>query len=449
MALSGIEIFKMLPKTNCQECGVPTCMAFAMKLAAGQMELAACPYISAEVRAKLEDAAAPPIRPVTIGVGEGSLKIGGETVMFRHEKTFVNKPGIGVLISDVMDDAAVDIKLKKVKELCYERVGQTLKADIVAIRAVGRDTGRFLSLIAKAQALQLTNLVLMSDWPEALAAGVAAAAGLRPLIYAATRENAEQLGRLALENNCPLAVRGSGLDEVAELTARLIAMNVKDLVIDSGARTLRQAFEDHVGMRRAALLGKVRPLGFPSIVFPCEMTGDPLQEAVFASTFIPKYGGILILSEVQGHSLFPLAVQRMNIYTDPQRPMATSEGIYEINSPTENSPVLITSNFSLTYFVVSGEIESSRVPSWLLVKDTEGLSVMTAWAAGKFVADTIAPFVKKCGIENKIKHRTLVIPGVAATISGELDEELPGWQIKIGPREAVHLPPFLKSWKAA
>jgi len=449
MALSGIEIFKMLPKTNCQECGVPTCMAFAMKLAAGQLELAACPHISAEVRARLEDAAAPPIRPVTIGSGDGSLKIGGETVRFRHEKTFVNKPGIGVLISDAMDEAAVDERLRHTQELRYERVGLTLRADIVAIRAVGADSDRFFSLIAKARSRQLTSLVLMSPRPEVLAAAAAAAVDLRPLLYAATRENCEQLGRLALEHGCPLAVRGSGLEDVAELTTRLAAMGVKDLVIDSGARTLRQAFEDSVAMRRAALLGKVRSLGFPSIVFPCEMTSDARQEAVFASTFIPKYGGILILSTIEGHSLFPLTLQRMNIYTDPQRPMATSEGIYEINSPTEDSPVLITSNFSLTYFVVAGEIETSRVPSWLLIKDTEGLSVLTAWAAGKFVADTIAPFVKKCGIEAKVRHRTLIIPGMAATISGELDEELPGWQIQIGPREAVHLPPFLKRWKAA
>jgi acetyl-CoA decarbonylase/synthase complex subunit gamma len=195
-------------------------------------------------------------------------------------------------------------------------------------------------------------------------------------------------------------------------------------------------------------MNKFRPLGFPTIVFPCEMTDDPLKEAIIASTFIPKYGGILVLSDLAGQNLFPLAVQRMNIYTDPQRPMATTEGIYEINNPDENSPVCVTSNFSLTYFIVSGEIESSRVPTWLLIKDTEGLSVLTAWAAGKFVADAIAPFVKKCGIEAKIKHRTLVIPGAAASISGELDEELPGWKVRIGPREAAHITPFLKNWKA-
>jgi len=449
MALSGIDIFKMLPKTNCQECGVPTCMAFAMKLAAGQAELDSCPYVSDEAREKLEEASAPPIRPVVIGTGDNALKIGGENVIFRHEKTFVNNPGIGLLITDAMDEAEVDTKLKKFKELEYERVGLFLKGDIIALKETSGDSAKMIKLIEKAKGMGLTNLILMSDKTEVLTEAVKAAADLKPLIYAATSKNVEDLGKLALDNKCPLAVKGSSLDEVAELTTKLTDMKLKDFVIDTGARDLRQAFQDHIAVRRAALLDKFRPLGFPTIVFPCEMTDDPMQETVFASTFIPKYGGIIVLSEVEGHNLFPLTVQRMNIYTDPQRPMATTEGIYEINSPDENSPVLITSNFALTYFIVSGEIESSRVPTWLLIKDTEGLSVMTGWAAGKFVADAIAPFVKKCGIEGKIKNKKIVIPGAASTISGELDEELGDWEVLVGPREGAHITPFLKNWASA
>lgn len=444
MALTGIEIFKLLPKTNCQECGVPTCMAFAVKLAAGQAELDACPYVSAEAREKLEEASAPPIRPVVIGSGDGALKIGGETVMFRHEKTFVNKPGIGLLITDVMSDAELEVRLNTFKELAYERVGLVLKADIVAVKDTTGNARIFAGTVEKVIRAGMRTLVLMSEKTENLKAGLAAAAECRPLLYAATEQNLEELGRLALEHNCPLAVKGNGLENVAAMTAKLTEMKVKDIVVDTGARKLAQAFQDNIAMRRAALIDRFRPLGFPTIVFPCEMTNDPLQETIIASTFIPKYGGIIILSTIEGHNLFPLALQRMNIYTDPQRPMATTEGIYEINNPDENSPVLITSNFSLTYFIVSGEVEASRVPSWLLIKDTEGLSVLTAWAAGKFVADAIAPFVKKCGIEDKIKHRKLIIPGAAATISGELDEELKDWEIQIGPREAAHLTPFLK-----
>jgi len=448
MALSGMDIFKLLPKTNCQECGVPTCLAFAMKLAAGQAELASCPYVSDDARAKLEEASAPPIRPVTIGSGEAALKVGGENVIFRHEKTFVNKPGIALLLTDAMDDAQLDEKLKRFKELQYERVGLTLKADCVALKETAGDGKKFSALVEKAKRAGALNLILMSEKPEILAAAVAACKELRPLIYAACNGNAEALGKLAKENSCPLAVKGKNLDEIAEMTNKLTALGLKDLVIDTGARQLRQLFQDHVALRRAALTGKFRPLGYPTIVFPCEMTDDPLKEALIASTFVPKYGGILVMSDLTGQNLFPLTVQRMNIYTDPQRPMATSEGIYEINNPDENSPVIITSNFSLTYFIVSGEVESSRVPTWMLIKDTEGLSVLTAWAAGKFVADAIAPFVKKCGIADKVKHRTLVIPGAAASISGELDEELPDWTVRIGPREAAHLTPFLKNWKA-
>ena len=448
MALSGMDIFKLLPKTNCQECGVPTCLAFAMKLAAGQAELASCPYVSEDARAKLEEASAPPIRPVTIGSGEAALKVGGENVIFRHEKTFVNKPGIALLLTDAMDNAQLDEKLKRFKELQYERVGLMLKADCVALKETAGDGKKFSALVEKAKRAGALNLILMSEKPEILAAGVAACKELRPLIYAACNGNAEALGKLAKENSCPLAVKGKNLDEIAEMTNKLTAMGLKDLVIDTGARQLRQLFQDHVALRRAALTGKFRPLGYPTIVFPCEMTDDPLKEALIASTFVPKYGGILVMSDLTGQNLFPLTVQRMNIYTDPQRPMATSEGIYEINNPDENSPVIITSNFSLTYFIVSGEVESSRVPTWMLIKDTEGLSVLTAWAAGKFVADAIAPFVKKSGIADKVKHRTLVIPGAAASISGELDEELPDWTVRIGPREAAHLTPFLKNWKA-
>jgi acetyl-CoA decarbonylase/synthase, CODH/ACS complex subunit gamma len=448
MALTGIEIFKKLPKTNCGECGVPTCLAFAMKLAAGQAELGACPYVSEQAKAELQEASAPPIRPLSIGAGDQALKLGGETVMFRHEKRFVSPTGIAVLVTDKMSDGEVDSRLKKLGELKYERVGLTLQADLVAVKGESGDPAKFEGLVKKVKdRLNGKGVVLMSDDPKVLSAGAKVVADRKPLLYAATKANADAMAQLAKETSAPLAVKAGSLDELVELTIKLTAAGLKDLVLDSGARTPRKVLEDQVVMRRAALLKKFRPLGFPTITFPCEMTGDPLKETLLASMLVAKYAGIVVLSDLNGHSLFPLLVERMNIFTDPQRPMATSEGIYEIGGPNENSPVLITSNFSLTYFIVSGEIEGSRVPSWLLVKDTEGLSVMTAWAAGKFGADLIAPFVKKCGIADKVKHRKLIIPGYAAVISGELEEELPDWKIQIGPREASHIPAFVKMWK--
>jgi acetyl-CoA decarbonylase/synthase complex subunit gamma len=448
MALTGIEIFKKLPKTNCGECGVPTCLAFAMKLAAGQAELAACPHVSEQSKAELSEASAPPIRPLSIGTGDQALKLGGETVLFRHEKRFVSPTGIAVLVSDKMNEGEIEARLVKFSDLKYERVGLKLQADLVAVKAESGDPAKFEGLVKKVkERLDGKGVVLMSEDPAVLAAGAKVVADRKPLLYAATKANVDAMAKLAKEISAPLAVKGANLDETAELTSKLTAAGLKDLVLDSGARTARKALEDQVVIRRAALMKKFRPLGFPTIAFPCEMTRDPMMETLLASMLVAKYAGIVVLSDLDGHSLFPLLVERMNLFTDPQRPMATSEGIYEIGGPNETSPVLLTSNFSLTYFIVSGEIEGSRVPSWLLVKDTEGLSVMTAWAAGKFGADVIAPFVKKCGIAGKAKHRKLIIPGYAAVISGELEEELPDWKIMIGPREAGHIPAYLKMWK--
>jgi acetyl-CoA decarbonylase/synthase complex subunit gamma len=446
MALTGIQIFKLLPKTNCGECGVPTCLAFAMSLAAGKAELASCPYVSEEAKSELSEASAPPIRTVTIGTGDRALKVGGETVMFRHEKRFENPPGLAILISDTMDEAEVSARLARFK-LQYERVGLTLHPELIALKGDSKDASKFAALVSTVKQNSDSGLILMSDNPDILKAGLAACDDRKPLLYAATKENLEAVVELAKSSSCPVVVKGSSLEEVAELTTKLTEAGVKDMVIDSGSRGLRQAFEDQIVIRSAALNKKFRPLGFPTICFPAEMTDDPMKEALIASVFVAKYGGIIVLSDFQGESLFPLLVERMNIYTDPQRPLATTEGIYEIGTPNESSPVVITSNFSLTYFIVSGEIESSKVPSWLLIKDTEGLSVMTAWAAGKFGADTIAPFVKKCGIEDKIKHHKLVIPGYLAAESGGLEEELPGWEVLVGPREGAHIPAFLKTWQ--
>ena len=446
MPLTGIEIFKLLPKTNCGKCGVPTCLAFAMQLAAGKADLNACPTVSSETKDKLSEASAPPIRPLTIGVGGRAVKIGGETVLFRHEKRFENPTGLAILISDKMSDAEVDARIDRLNNLVYERVGLTLRPDMAALRADSGQAATFAALINKVKSKSDCSLIIISEDVDILAAGLKVCADRKPLIYAATNANAEKVAALAKETGCPVVAKGATLDEIAVLTDQLTKSGLKDIVIDTNAKSIRQAFDDQIFIRKAAL-AKTRSLGFPTIMFTCDMTDDPMKEALIASMAIAKYAGIVVLSDFQGHSLFPLLVERMNIYTDPQKPLATKEGIYEIGGPNENSPVLLTSNFSLTYFIVSGEIENSKVPCYLLVKDTEGLSVMTAWAAGKFVADAISPFVKKCGITDKIKHRNLIIPGYAASESGGLEEELPDWKIEVGPREAAHIPAYLKNWK--
>lgn len=445
MALTGIEIFKMLPKTNCKECGFPTCLAFAMALATGKAELAACPYVSEEAKEKLAEAAAPPIRPVKVGMKEGERAVGGETVMFRHEKTFFNPPILAGLLTTAMSDADVDAKLDTFAKLQFERVGLNLRPEMFAIKDVDGDAGKFANLVKKVVEKCDAALMLMSDKPDVLKAGAEVAKERKPLLYAATPENAEAMGNLAKETGLPLAAKADGYDALADLTTKLTGMGLKDLVLDTGSRSLKQAFQDQVVIRRAALVPKFRPFGFPTVVFPCEMTDDPMKEALYASTFIAKYGGIIVMSDLQPDVAFPLLLERLNIYTDPQRPMIVTPGIYPLNNPDENAIVAVTTNFALTYFIVSGEIEGSKIPCWLLIMDTEGLSVLTAWAAGKFVGDAVGMFVKKCGITEQAKTRSLVIPGYAAAISGDLEEELPDWKIVIGPREAAHIPAFFKT----
>ena len=401
MALTGIQIFKLLPKTNCKECGVPTCLAFAMNLASGKAELDSCPYVSDEARAQLAEASAPPIRPVAIGKGVRAATAGGETVQYRHEKTFYNATLLAVLVGSDISEADLETKLKAWNAFQFERVGLNLRPELVALKDVNGDSSAFANAAKKIAETSEFNLVLMTEDPGVMKSAVEVCGFKRPLIYAATDNNVDQFGALAKEKNLPLAVRADSLEALVPLTEKLTQMGLKDIVLDPGSRELKQALKDQVAIRRAALKDLNRSVGFPTITFPCEMASNLDMETLIAGTFIAKYGGIAVLSDFSGESLFPLLLERLNIFTDPQRPMTVTEGIYEINNPNENSPVLVTTNFALTYFIVSGEVEGSRVPSWLLIKDSEGLSVMTAWAAGKFDAERIAKAVKEFNLADK------------------------------------------------
>ncbi len=445
MALTGIEIFKMLPKTNCKECGYPTCLAFAMALASGKAELEACPYVSEEVKEKLAEASAPPIRPIKLGPADAVKSIGGETVQFRHEKTFFNQTLIAGMLTTAMSDAEIDEKLKVFMDMQFERVGLNLRPEMMAVVDKDGDAGKFSGVVKKVMDNSDALVLLCSDKPEVLKAGAEAAKERRPILAYATADNADAMGALAKELDLPLVAKAEGYDALAELTSKLTGMGLKDLILDSGAREIKEVLKDNIVLRRAALVPKFKPFGFPVLNCVAEMTDDPIKQALYASVAIAKYSAIVVLSDLEPHAVFPLLLQRLNIYTDPQKPMIVTQGIYPINNPDENSPIAITTNFALTYFIVSGEIEGSKVPAWLMIMDTEGLSVMTAWAAGKFVGDAVGMFVKKSGITDQAKTRTLIIPGYAAAISGDLEEELPEWKILIGPREASHIPAFLKS----
>jgi acetyl-CoA decarbonylase/synthase complex subunit gamma len=445
MALTGIQIFKLLPKTNCKECGVPTCLAFAMNLASGKAELDACPYVSDEAREQLAEASAPPIRPVAIGKGVRAVTSGGETVLYRHEKTFFNPTILAAMVGSDISDKDLKAKLTEWNALQYERVGLNLRPEMVAVKDAGKGADAFAKTAKTVAETSEFNVILLTEDADAMKAGVEATKFKRPLMYAATEATADAFGEIAKENDLPLAVKADSVEALIPLTEKLTGMGLKDLVLDPGSREVKQSNEDNIAIRRASLKSGNRALGFPIINFPCEMASNLDVETLIAGMQIAKYGGIVVMSDFTGESVFPLLLERLNIYTDPQRPMTVTEGIYEIGNPDENSPVLVTTNFALTYFIVSGEIEGSKVPTWLLIKDSEGLSVLTAWAAGKFSGDDVGAFIKKSGIMDKVKHTEVIIPGYAAAIAGDVEEELPGWTITVGPREAAHIPAFLKS----
>jgi len=445
MGLSGLEIYKKLPQTNCGECGVPTCLAFAMKLAAGQAELAKCPHVSEEAKAELAESSAPAIRGITIGNSDKSFKVGEETVLFRHEKRFENPTGLAVLISD--DDSDFDAKLDRVLGISFDRIGLVLAADAIAVK--GTDAAKFASAVEKVASKTDKGILLVSEDPAVIEAGIAKVADRKPLIASATSANWEKMAAIAKEKGASLVVKGQSLDEAAELSEKIANAGAQNLIIDSGSRDLGSVLADQTNIRRLALKKKFRPLGYPTVIMASEMADNSLAEATVASSFIAKYGGLVVLSDAQAETLYPLLVERMNIFTDPQRPMMVEEGVYEINDPGPDSPVLVTTNFSLTYFIVSSELESSRIGVHLAVHNSEGLSVLTAWAAGKFVSENIAPFLQKSGIFDKTSHKKLIIPGYVAQMSGELEAELPGIKVQVGPREAGDLPKFLKAWNPA
>jgi acetyl-CoA decarbonylase/synthase complex subunit gamma len=446
MALKGTDVVKKLPelgKKNCKECGFPTCFAFAMKLASGGTSLDKCPHLSSEAKAELLDALAPAIKLVTIGIGESALQIGNEEVIYRHEKTFLHPTGVALLISDSEPESAMAEKVRKFSELKFERVGILLKANLLALRHDSGDKLKFVALAQKVCAGSAAAIMLISEDVDALFAAWDVCADRRPLLYPVTKDNIDRFIPKLKERPTPVVVRASSVEELVPLTSRLRTEKLDDLVIDPGSRNLMDGIKDQTLIRRAAIKQNFRYLGYPTIAFPCLMARDPVEEALLAAAFIVKYAAIVVLSDFDRHTLLPLLAQRLNIYTDPRMPLSVKEGIYEIGEPSPDSPVLVTSNWALTYFIVSSEAEGSKVPSFLCVKDTEGLGVLTGWAAGKFTGDSVAAFIKKSGIEQKAKTRTLLIPGMAGRIRGDLEEALPGWKIVVGPREASEIPAFL------
>ena len=449
MALTGIQIYKFLPKTNCKECGFPTCLAFAMKLAQAGVELSACPYVSDEGKAALAAAAKPPIRLVTVGSGDKKIEVGNETVMFRHEKTFVHPAALVVRIKDTAADDEVAKLVDEVSSYSVDRVGMTFGLDGFAIDNDSGDAAKFVKCVEAVKAKSDLPLVLMSSDPAAMGAALDKAVDSKPLIYAATSDNIDQMLEVAKKHGCPLAVRSSdGLNGLAELSEKAAAAGVEDLVLDPGVRGFGDTLIAMTQMRRLALAKKFEPMGYPVITFPGEGASSAEEEAVLAAQHVAKYASIVVIDRFSPAMALALITLRLNLYTDPQKPIQMKPGVYQIGEPKDTSPVCVTTNFSLTYFSIAGELEGAGWPSWLVVCDTEGLSVLTAWSAGKFDAEKIAKTVKGEGVEGKVSHRNVIIPGGVAVLRGELEEELPDWKIMVGPREALAVGGYLKeNWK--
>ncbi|MEW6068709.1 MAG: acetyl-CoA decarbonylase/synthase complex subunit gamma [Nitrospirota bacterium] len=448
MALTGVDIFKLLPKTNCKKCGFPTCLAFAMKLAQRQASLDLCPDVSEEAKQKLGEASAPPVMPITLGAGDKAVKTGEETVIFRHDKRFVNPCAFALEMKDTLSEAEINKKIEDVLNSEIDRVGQKLRINAIALVNDSNDAGKF-EVVAKIIATKASAVpvILCTSNPQAAEASVKLFADKKPIIYGANPENAEAMANIAKTYKATLGISAKGLDELSDLTEKIKALGVADMVIDSGARKAKEILEHNTLIRRAAIKKNFKPVGYPVITFA--QREDSLLDALVATIGVAKYSSIIVLSSIEKWKNVALFTLRQNIYTDPQVPMQVEQKIYKIGEPAPDSPLLITTNFSLTYFIVSGEVENSRMPSYLAVMDCEGLSVLTAWAAGKFTAAKIAQFIKESGVENNIKHRELIIPGYVAILSGAIEDKLEGWKITVGPREANGIPAFLKSKLAA
>ena len=441
MALTGLDIFKQLPKKNCKECGAATCLAFAMSIASGKAALEACPYVSEEAKENLGAAAAPPMRLVKVGVGENTLSLGDETVIFRHDKAFYHPTGFAIAVNDTLSADALAAKIAQINDLKVERVGQQLSVNLIAVNNVSNCPATYTAVISKIASLTDLPLVLMSDNVASLEAALPIVAAKKPLIYAATADNYEKIIALAKAHSCPVVVKGTNLADTVELVEK-IAPLYKELVIDSGSRATSQVLADLTQMRRLAIKKKFRPLGYPTITFTT--SEDPREEVIQASVYVAKFAGIIVIKAAEKSQVLPLLAWRQNVYTDPQKPIAVEAKIYEIGAVTADSPVYVCTNFALTYFAVEGEIAGSKIPAYLLPVDTDGTSVLTSWASGKFSADSITAFLESSGIKDKVNHTTCVIPGYTAVLSGKLTEKS-GWTILVGPQEAAGIPAFAKS----
>ena len=441
MALKGLDIFKLSPKKNCKECGSPTCMAFCMKVAQGAISIDKCPYFSEEAKAMLNEATAPAMKTITFGKDH---KLGGETVMFRHEKTLVNKNLYSVPVCTCMTEEEVDKKLADMAKIDYERIGERMYVETIFVRNAGTDAAAYTKLVEKAAATG-RDLILECWDVECAKAALAVCKDSKPILDGATPANWEAMNEVAKENGVVLGVWAESISDLYDTVKKLEAAGNKNLVLDVTGKTAKETLANAVLVRRTAIKDGDRSFGYPSIVNLAKLCGGDMHlETAYAAMFTEKYASIIVLDNMTYAQALPLYGLRQNIFTDPQKPMKVESKIYPLNGADENSPCALTVDFALTYFLVSGELERSNQPVNLIITDASGMSVLTAWAAGKFSSTSVKKTFADLDIENKIKNRTLIIPGKVAVMKGEIAEKLPGWNVVVGPTEAVQLPKYMK-----
>ena len=440
MALTGLDIFKLLPKTNCKKCGMPTCLAFAMQLAQKRAELDSCPDVSEEAKNTLAAASAPPMKLVKFGSGETEVQVGQETAMFRHEEKFHNPSVLAPTVYDDLSDDALAARIQAINALQFERVGEHIGIKAVAVvnRSGAADT--FASVATKVAASVKLALILCSDNPDAIKAALAGTSSQVPLIASATLENVDKMAALAKENKCPIVAKGASLEDLETLTEKIKAAGVEDIILNLDTDSLKEKLYGLSATRTLALKKAFRPLGYAPLT---SLLGGDDDSQIAATSLICKYSGIVVLDTVEPAVYLTLLTVIMNIYSDPQKPVQVEPKLYSIGETTENSPVIFTTNFSLTYYTVESDVEASRVPCHIIVVDTEGTSVLTAYSGDKLNDKAVADAITKSGIEDIVSHKKLIIPGYVAVMSGKL-EEATGWEIMVGPRESSMLPKFLQ-----
>ena len=444
--VTGIEIYKLLPKTNCGDCNFPTCMAFAMQVAAKKAALDQCPHVSAEAQTTLGEAQTPPMRTVQIGAGEKAFTIGGETVLFRHEEKFHHPTGIAIRISNALSEDEIAARFDAIEQLQFTRVGQEIGVNLVAVDCETSDEGSYCALVKRSSEKTSLPLILLCSDTAILTAALDGLADRRPLIGPATEGNWEAMAELASSQKLPVVVRADSLDGLADLSEKLKGKGVEDLVLQPEAKNLIDALTKLTFLRRLSLEKVYRPLGYPALVFAGQEPSE--TAAISTGAAVCRYAGIVVTDTTEPWGILPVLTVRQNIYTDPQVPNAIEAKLYEIGSPGPDSPVILTTNFALTYFTVAGEVENSKVPAYISVVDTEGLGVLNAYADDKLTAEIVIKTVREQGAMDKVSHNKLIIPGLVAVLRMEIQEDS-GWDVIVGPEDAAGIPPFLKTeWTA-